>query len=115
MRQQLSSPKQLPCLGLLFFLFNIPYSFATSAADPPRFVFGEQLGGRAPAGLILEMEGGASGGRLSLLCEVRASDELNNNAIDRRNTRNAGRRNYRSSMREGYSAVPKMVCPRLRR
>jgi len=46
MRQQLSSPKQLPCLGLLFFLFNIPYSipysFATSAADPPSFILSRQ-------------------------------------------------------------------------
>jgi ABC-type sugar transport system substrate-binding protein len=41
--------------------------------------------------------------------------ELNDNAIDRRNTCNAGRRNYRSSMREDYSAVPKTVFPRLRR
>ena len=38
--------------------------------------------------------------------------ELNNNAIDRRNTCNAGRRNYRSSMREDYSAVPKTVSPK---
>ena len=47
--------------------------------------------------------------------EVGASEELNNNAIDRRNICNVGRRNYRSSMREDYSAVPKTVVPRLRR
>src|SRR5262249_15130040 len=53
----------------------------------------------------------------NLTCITRSiiSPKLNNNAIDRRNTCNAGRTNYRSSMREDYLAVPKTVCPRLRR
>jgi hypothetical protein len=44
-----------------------------------------------------------------------ATRSLNDSAIGWRSTGNAGRTNYQSSMRDNYSAVPKMVSPRMRR